>query len=129
MKPPIDYPFRDETNAKRLHGHVHDARAKVGPLQLVELRAQGQRRYIAVALQDCACDGVVYDTRSDAMRHVRGDANQYMYIELPLEAWGEPVCDVLLNYWRLVYKNQGYRPAGAHAGADLILPQRIEDYL
>lgn len=129
MDAPAGYVFRDELNAKRLHEHIHAARMAVGLVPLVELRAAGQRRYIALTLEECTWDGVIYETRTDAMRHQRGNANHYLYPELPLEHWGEPVCDVLLNYWRTVYKNQGYRPAGAHDGAALILPQRIEDIL
>ena len=129
MDAPLNYPYRDELNAKRLHEHVHAARMGIGLVNLAERYAKGKPAYVAIALEDCRWDGIVYDSRTEALQHQRGDANQYLYFPLPLEHWGEPVCDVLLNYWRTVYKSQNYRPAGHHSGGEIILPQRIEEIL
>jgi hypothetical protein len=84
-----------------------------------------QKRFLAFVLADGSSDNTVYDTRQDAIDHQHGDQNQYAYFLIPLARPGVPDCDVLLWYARKCY-DRGYRPAGAHAGAGLILPASVE---
>jgi hypothetical protein len=123
MREPVDYAFRDELNAKRLRDVLGEATLR---LSIEEIIA---KRYVAVRLDDCFSDGVIYETRDDAVRSWQhGDPNQVMYIQVPAAIWTPATCDSLLWYWRTVYRNGGYRPAGAHAGTGLILPNNIERY-
>lgn len=120
MEAPANYAYRDFENSARLRDHLTAARLSTPIDAIIE------GRFIAVHLEDCQCDGVVYDKRDDAVNHVSRNPNQYMYIQLTLDLpWSHIVCDSLLWYWRGVYA-QGYRPAGSHEGADLILPIRNE---
>lgn len=82
------------------------------------------KRYIAVALSDGSTDGVVYDTRNDAMRHQKGHPALYLYFQIPFERLSVHACDSLLWYVRGVY-DAGYRPRLEEA--ELVIPNSIED--
>lgn len=95
--------YRDETAARRMDGWLrlhHQALT-------VEERAAG--RWVAIRLSDGDSDGVVYDTRQDAMNH-QFHPLMCLYHKIGLgEAPGPAACDVLLWYTRLAYDN-GNRP-------------------
>lgn len=123
MDAPSGYKYRDYDNASRLRDHIVSARLQ---LSFEELMA---KRFIAVKLDDCWCNGDIYESKSDAVRMVRlGDPNKYLYMQIPMESViSLQSCDSFLWYVRGVYA-AGYRPAGAHEGADLIVPQGVEHY-
>lgn len=83
--------------------------------------------FVAIRLSDGGSDNTIYETRADAIRLQRSsvDGNLCMYHELFLDRPPVEACDALLWSGRTAYKN-GYRPVTAHAGAQLILPTRVE---
>lgn len=82
------------------------------------------KRFVAIRLSDGGSDGVVYETREDAIKHQLHET-LCGYIQIPLERWSEQTCDLLLWYVRKRY-DAGYRAA---PDRQLIIPQRIEDFL
>jgi hypothetical protein len=122
MEAPEGYHWRDRENALRFYDHLMSARLQ---LSFEELMA---KRFIAVRLEDCWCNGDIYESKDDAVRMVRwGDPNKFLYMQIPMERMTAVACDAFLWYCRGVYK-AGYRPAGSHEGANLIVPQGIENY-
>jgi hypothetical protein len=84
------------------------------------------KRYVAIRLSDGGSDNTAYDSQDAAIRHqLVPDPNRVWYFRLP------PMCPsmrevaTLLGYMRRCY-DAGYRPAGAHAGPEIILPNRRE---
>jgi hypothetical protein len=82
--------------------------------------------YVAVRLSDGGSDNTPYASRPDAIRHQSGNQNHYAYIKLTLDRPSVKACDRILWWMRKAYDN-GYRPAGAHEGASLIVPILNED--
>ena len=117
----------DYASAQRIADNVAAALAMVGGSAEVAARmAVGHRDFIALRLLDGHWDGVLYDSRSDALRHQSGDRNLYAYIPVPPERWTVRLCQTLLGYWRAVYDG-GYRPDGAHEGITIArTPNSIE---
>lgn len=111
--------MREPESAKRFRDVVAVHRVV---LSVEEIMA---KRFVAIRLADGSSDGVLYDTRDDAVRH-QVIPDRCMYLPIPLERWSENVCDTLLWYGRRAY-DAGYRPTGAHEGAALIIPHRMED--
>ncbi len=80
------------------------------------------KRFVAIRLSDGGSDGVVYETRQDAIRHQLHET-LCGYFQIPLERWSEETCDSLLWYVRTRY-DAGYRAA---PDRQLIIPRRIEE--
>lgn len=123
MKPPRDKHFLTEyDSAKRMWDVLQLHYAVLTTDQLLA------KPYIAVSMANGSSDNSVYDTRNDAIRHTMRaafDANQYLYMPVPLDRPPVEACDTLLWCARRAYEN-GYRPVTAHMGAQLILPTRAE---
>ena len=77
-------------------------------LALTELdKLQGQH-WVAIRLSDGGSDGILYDTRWDAIRH-QLHGTQCGYLPIKPQMPGIVGCDVLLWYWRGAYE-RGWRP-------------------
>jgi len=83
------------------------------------------KRFVAIALSDGSSDGIVYDSRLDAMRLQKGHPALYAYIQIPLERWSVFACDTLLWYVRGVY-DAGYRPRVGDEQS-LYIPRSMEE--
>lgn len=108
MDEPRNYKFRYPDAARRFADTValHQA-----ALSFDELLAG---RYMAVRLSDGGSDGVVYDTRPEAIAHQRHNSSRCIYPRIPPgERWSPKVCDVLLMYARSAY-DHGHREDPAH---------------
>lgn len=122
MDAPAGYRFRDEDCAKRFYDHLRSAQLQLSVDEIIA------KRFIAVRLEDCWCNGDIYESKDDAVRMVRwGDPNKFLYMQIPIEHLTLASVDSFLWYCRGVYK-AGYRPAGSHEAANLIVPQGIENY-
>ena len=87
------------------------------------------RRFVAIRLSDGGSDNTAYESRQAAINHQLGtDRNRYAYFQLPPACPSVRECATLMGYFRRCY-DAGYRPDTSHEGADLIIPNRIEDFL
>lgn len=80
-------------------------------------------RFVAIRLADGGSDGVVYNTRAEAITAQRNSPSRCGYFQIPFETWTPRVCDSLLWYVRACY-DAGNREDPAH---QLIMPTRVED--
>lgn len=84
-------------------------------------------RWVAIRLHDGGSDNTAYESHAEAVNHQLGvDRNRYLYFRLPPVVPSARECASILGYARRCY-DAGYRPAGAHEGAALILPNLVED--
>jgi len=86
-------------------------------------------RFFASALQDGSTDGVLYDSKQDAVRHQRHNEQFYTYIKIGL--WFMNSCEaaVMLKTARMAY-DAGLRfadPQSKSGGMDLIKRATVED--
>ena len=86
--------------------------------------------WIAIRLSDGGYDGVLYDTRREAVRHQQHET-QCAYVFLGSVMGGMPVAEAhaYLAYHRLVYEN-GARlpdPEAPNGGPEICMPLPIED--
>lgn len=81
-------------------------------------------RVIAIRLHDGGSDGVLYDTRADAIRHQKGNEALCDYVVIKPTAYHPSDCQGRLDFTRALY-DRGWRwDAGAPA---VIMPVRAED--
>lgn len=87
--------------------------------------------FLAIRLQDGSTDGVLYDSKRDAVRHCKGNEQWYAFFSFrtaPVGFASPKEAAVFLAYHRMVY-DQGGRlpdPDDRHGGPDMILPDREE---
>lgn len=84
-------------------------------------------RYMAFSLADGSTDEVVYDTRTDAVRHTCNKPDAYCYVCLPPDGMSVRVCERFLAGHRTLYRN-GYRIPHPEDVMEIELPQRIETW-
>jgi hypothetical protein len=70
--------------------------------------AGGSGKWVAIALADGRSDNVAYDTRDDAIRHMRWDRDRYMYLQVFADGIPPKVAQAALQYARMLHDN-GYR--------------------
>ena len=70
-------------------------------------------RFVAIRLADGGSDGVVYDTRAEAIRAQQNSPSRCAYFQIPLERLSAATCDSILWYVRAVY-DSGNREDPAH---------------
>lgn len=89
------------------------------------------RGYLAIKLQDGSTDGVLYETKQDAVKHCRGDEQWFAFFSFRTapNGFASPKdAAVFLAYHRMVY-DQGGRlpdPDDARGGPDMIMPMNDE---
>jgi len=84
-------------------------------------RREAAGKYIAIKLEDGSSDGVLYDTRNDAVRHHRNRANRYFYWRI------NPVAQTMRQSWVLIYyKRQMSRNGVNHEQEEALLPVLTE---
>ncbi len=106
--------------------NLHLAAAKSGRGLGFGLNNMG--RWIAVALADGKSDGVLYDTRGDAIRHQRHNEQFYAYLKLQPFQLTECMAESYLYMHRLAYGN-GFRMADPDgSGHELIPALSVEDF-
>lgn len=91
-------------------------------LALLADRADNVGRYLAARLSDGGTDGVLYDTRADAVRHQLHE-HQCVYVLITPDGMTPRDAEIVLTFWRLAY-DKGFR--GVTPPRDLQIPQRIE---
>lgn len=75
--------------------------------------------FVAINLEDGSSDGVLYDSRSDAVRHQKSD-NRF-YVKLGLREM--PLREALVC---LMYARRAYRTGHVFAEEEVVMPQRLE---
>ena len=88
-------------------------------MHLAALGFGAHRRWVAVRLSDGGTDGVLYDTRRDAVRH-QLDEMQCAYVCIPPTQMSVCAAEVFLAFHRKAYA-AGFRltdPDDAHGGRD-----------
>lgn len=88
-------------------------------------------KFFAAALNDGTSDGVLYDSKRDAVRHQKHNEQFYTYIKIGL--WSMNACEaaVMLRTARMVY-DKGLRmadPDSRGGGREVIQRSSIEDVL
>lgn len=121
MQPPVNRPWQtEEASARRFHDALQ---LHYTVLSWEEIAAG---RVMAIQLGDGSSDNTAYESHTAAVASVRiADPNRYLYFTIPPDRPPVEACDAILMYARRLYDN-GYRPAGAHEGAQLIMPTRRE---
>jgi len=98
-------------------------------LHLAAMGAGAIGKIIAVSLADGSGDGVLYDSKYDAVRHQRHNERRYAFVRIP--PGGMPVCDAECFLW--VHRMARERDIGspdlsrADGGLDLIPRLTRED--
>jgi len=110
--------------AKRL-SEIVNSLVLIHPLEVLT------RSWIAVRLSDGGTDGVLYDTRRDAVRH-QAHEQQCAYIQLTAVMGGMAVQEayVYLKFQEHVYDNPRFRmtdPEAPNGGVDMQIPLTYED--
>jgi hypothetical protein len=90
-------------------------------LNLHVVAGQSFGRWVAVRLEDGSSDGVLYDSRGDAIRH-QVHETQCWYEALKPASYTADECALTLAYARAAYDSGWRNPPSAP-----IKPQRIED--
>lgn len=88
-------------------------------------------RWIAARLTDGTSDGVLYDTKADAVRHQHHDENYYTFIRINPTSMNACEAAVMLKTARTLYDN-GLRladPNDVTGGKDVIRRSTVEDQL
>lgn len=110
--------LRSPDAAKRMADTIRLHQAVVGKDELLS------GRYVAVRLADGGSDGVLYDTRAEAINGQRNSPSRCAYFQVPLQRWSEATCDTLLWYVRGCY-DSGFREDPSH---QLVIPQGKENF-
>lgn len=82
------------------------------------------RRFLAVRLSDGGTDGVVYETRADAIKAQTNTPSRCFYFQIPFERLNVETCDSILWYARAVY-DSGAREDPAH---QLSISNKVEGF-
>jgi hypothetical protein len=75
--------------------------------------------FIAIDLEDGRSDGVLYDSRADAVRHQKSDNRFYVKVApVPMPDREALVC--------LMYARRAYKTGHVFAEEEVVMPQRLE---
>ena len=116
---------KEEIDAAKRLSDIINSLVVVYPLDVLT------HSWIAVRLSDGGYDGVLYDSRRDAVRHQKYE-KECAYVQLTAVMGGMPVKEAFafLDYYRGVYATPGASlpdPEAPNGGTDLITPLTIED--
>lgn len=83
-------------------------------------------RYIAVALSDGSSDGILYDTKRDAVRHQHHNENFYAFMAIQVASVTVCAAESFLYTHRLVYKAGGRMSDPDHYGGGRQIIPRLQ---
>lgn len=86
-----------------------------------------RNRWLAFALDDGTSDGVVYDTKADAIRFHGNKYRGYLYLRVPWDTLTERGAEVFLTVHRQL-KALGQHPDDEMAKHEFMLDNRLEAY-
>lgn len=95
-------------------------------LHLLANRDQTIHSWVAIRLSDGGTDGVLYDTKAQAVRHQLHEY-QCAYVYVPADGMPPRVAETFLRFHRHLYDN-GFRLADPDKDLEVIMPNRRELY-
>lgn len=115
--------------AAPIFGIYSDAAKRASDAVNGALAAHGENawgKWLALRLSDGSSDGVLYDRRSEAVRHQLHET-QCAYVKIPPDGMSPRAADRFLAINRAMY-DAGYRFADPEVDREPIIPITIEEY-